>query len=69
METFEIKKELHSIIDSGNDKFVKNFYKIAKSYLRQLENDKRIFEGEEDIKEGKVHSQAEVQKMIESWMK
>ena len=50
METFEIKKELHSIIDSGNDKFVKNFYKIAKSYLRQLENDKRIFEGEEDIK-------------------
>ena len=39
------------------------------TYLRQLENDKRIFEGEEDIKEGKVHSQAEVQKMIESWMK
>ena len=69
METFEIKKKLHSIIDSGNDKFVKNFYRIAKSYLQQLEQDQMILEGEKDIKAGKVHSQDEVQKMIESWMK
>ena len=28
-----------------------------------------IAEGEEDIKAGRVHSQNEVQKMIESWTK
>ncbi|CAM4281727.1 hypothetical protein GILI108418_13220 [Gillisia limnaea] len=30
METVEMKKELHQIIDTGDDKFVRIFYEMAK---------------------------------------
>ena len=67
MSTVELKQELHEIINNGDEKFVKLFYDMAKNYVAQIKKDKMIAESEEDIKSGKIHSQSEVQKMIESW--
>ncbi len=67
MSTLELKQELHQFIDEGDEKFVKMFYEMAKAYSVQIKKDKMIAESEEDIKAGKIHSQIEVQKMIESW--
>ena len=67
MSTLELKQELHEIINNGDEKFVKLFYDLAKKYVAQIKKDKMIAESEEDIKAGKIHSQTEVQKMIESW--
>jgi len=67
MSTLELKQELHDFIDEGDEKFVKMFYEMAKAYIVQIKKDKMIAESEDDIKAGKIHSQTEVQKMIESW--
>ncbi len=40
---------------------------IDLAILPNKEHDKMIAESEEDIKNGKIHSQLEVQKIIESW--
>lgn len=40
---------------------------MLKAYLVQLRKDKMIAELEEDIKSGRIHSQKEVQQIIESW--
>lgn len=67
MSTLELKQELHDIINEGDEKFVKMFYEMAKAYSLQLKKDNMISESEEDIKSGKIHSQLEVQKIIENW--
>jgi hypothetical protein len=67
MSTIDLKQELHEFINQGDDKFVKMFYEMAKAYLVQLRKDKMIAESEEDIKSGRIHSQKEVQQIIESW--
>ncbi|MBD0726097.1 hypothetical protein B6A10_13030 [Flavobacterium sp. L1I52] len=67
MSTLELKQELHQFINEGDEKFIKMFYEMAKAYSVQLKKDKMIAESENDIKSGRIHSQAEVQKMIESW--
>ncbi|PXY40836.1 hypothetical protein DMB65_09645 [Flavobacterium cheongpyeongense] len=67
MSTLELKQELHQLINEGDEKFVKMFYEMAKAYSVQIKKDKMIAESEEDIKAGKIYSQIEVQKMIESW--
>jgi hypothetical protein len=48
---------------------VKNFVlkEIDSAILPNKEHDQMIAESEEDIKNGKIHSQDEVQKIIESW--
>ncbi len=67
MSTLELKQELHQFINEGDEKFIKMFYEMAKAYSVQLKKDKMIAESEDDIKSGRIHTQAEVQKMIESW--
>ena len=67
MSTVEIKQELHEFIDTGDDKFVKMFYEMAKAYIVQLRKDKMIAEGENDIKEGRIHSQQDVKDFISNW--
>lgn len=67
MSTLEIKQELHDIINQADDKLVKTFYEMAKAYVSQMRKDKMIAESEEDIKAGRIHSQTEAQKIIESW--
>jgi hypothetical protein len=69
MSTIEIKKELHQIIDNGDENFVQSFYEMVKEFLSKTDTTKMIEESEEDIKLGKIHSQAEVSKMIEGWRK
>jgi hypothetical protein len=69
MSTLELKQELHDIIDQGDDKLVKTFYEMVKAYVSQMRKDKMIAESEEDIKAGRIHSQTEVQNIIESWKK
>ena len=67
MSTLEIKKELHNLIDKGDESSLKGFYEVIKNYLNSSENSKMIAESEIDIKLGNIHSQNEVEKMIESW--
>lgn len=67
MSTLELKQELHEFVDKGDDKFVKMFYDMAKAYSIQIKKEKMIAESEDDIKTGKINTQKEVQKIIESW--
>ena len=67
MSTLEIKQELHDLIEHGDDRFIKVFYELAKSYVKQLKDDKMIAESEDDIVKGRIHSQDEVLKIIENW--
>lgn len=67
MSTLELKKELHQIIDNSDMNLVEDFYTIITAYLDKSKNSQMIAESEEDIKLGKIHSQKEVRKIIESW--
>ncbi len=66
MGTMEIKQELHKFVDTGDDKFVKLFYEMAKVYMQQSQKDKMILEGEEDIKAGRTYSLKEARKMVDN---
>ncbi len=66
MGTMEIKQELHKFVDTGDDKFVKMFYEMAKVYMEQLQKDKMILDGEEDIKAGRTYSLKEAKKMLDN---
>jgi hypothetical protein len=46
---------------------VESFYAIITAYIEKEKNCQMIAESEEDIKSGSIHSQTEVQKIIESW--
>lgn len=67
MSTLEIKQALHELIDTGDDKFVKMFYEMAKAYTVQLRKDKMIAQGEADIKAGRIHSQQNIKDFISNW--
>ncbi|PKP23982.1 MAG: hypothetical protein CVU03_14045 [Bacteroidetes bacterium HGW-Bacteroidetes-2] len=69
MEAIELREELRKYIEIGDGNFLKALHKTAKSYIEQKQLDRMIAQGEEDIKEKRVHSQDEVQKMIEDWTK
>lgn len=62
-----MKQELHEIINQDDEEFVKMFYELPKAYVIQLLKDKMIAESDEDINAGKIHTQKEVQQIIESW--
>ena len=67
MSTMELKQELHNYIDEEDDKSVKVFYQMVKSYIDQKRNDKMIAEGEEDIKKGRLHSLKDAKKIMDKW--
>ncbi len=67
MSALELKKELHQIIDNSDTNFVKDIYTIITAYLAKSQNNQMIAESEKDIKLGHIHSQDEVQKIIDSW--
>lgn len=71
-----IKAEKSFLIDVLKNSTDVSFIQKVKSFVLQemntvvlpnKEQDKMIAESEEDIKNGKIHSQLEVQKIIESW--
>ena len=68
MSTIEIRNEMLELIKNEDDSSLKRLYELFKAYKEQRRLDKMIAEGEEDIKAGRLHSQSEVQKMIESWV-
>ena len=67
MSSLELREELRRYIEIGDKNFLAALHKTAKAYIEQKRLDRMIAEGEEDIKAGRLHSQDEVQKMIESW--
>lgn len=67
MSTVDIRQELQDFISQEDDKSLKRFYKMAKAYMEQRREDKLMAEAEEDIKEGRVYSIDEAQKIIDSW--
>ena len=68
MSTIEIRREMLELIKNEDDSSLKSLYNLIKAYKHQRSLDKMIIEGEEDIKAGRLYSQSEVQKMIESWV-
>lgn len=69
MGALELREELRKYIEIGDRQFLTALHKTAQSYIEQKHLDSMIAEGEDDIKAGRMHSQDEVQKMIESWTK
>lgn len=69
MSTLEIKRELHKIIDEGDDATLKSFYAMLKSYLVKSAEDKAIAESEADIKAGRTLSHQQVKDIVASWKK
>jgi hypothetical protein len=67
MGAVEIREELHKYIEIADKQFLKTLYQTAQSYIEQKKQDRLMVEAEADIKEGRVHSQSDVQKMIEGW--
>lgn len=67
MSTIELKRELHSLIDEEDDKSIVMFYQMVKSYIVQKRKDKMIAEGEEDIKNGRLHSLKEAKEIMDKW--
>lgn len=58
---------MHSFIDEEDDKSVKMFYQMVKSYIVQKRKDKMIAEGEKDIKSGRLHSLKEAKEIMDKW--
>lgn len=69
MGALEIREELHEFIEIGDKQFLALLHKTAKEYIERKKQDRLIGEAEADIKAGRLHSQSEVQKMIEGWTK
>lgn len=69
MGAVELREELRKYIEIGDQNFLKALHNTAKSYIEQKQFDRMIDEGEADIKANRIHSQDEVQKMIEDWTK
>ena len=69
MSTLELRQEILDMIKNEDDSSLKSLYQLIKSYKQQRQLDKMIAEGEDDIKAGKLHSQSDVQKMIENWVR
>ena len=67
MKALELKKELHNLINQGDEKFIKMFYEMAKAYMQQLQHDKLMAESEKDIQSGNVYNLEETQKIINNW--
>lgn len=64
-----LKQKLYEYIENGDSKLLHALYETAISYVDQKQLDSIIAEGEGDISNGRVHSQEDVQKMIEDWAK
>ncbi|RZJ70660.1 MAG: hypothetical protein EOO45_12505 [Flavobacterium sp.] len=69
MSTLEIKKELHDLIDKGDEATVKGFYNILMSYLDNAVEYKLLEESENDIREGKIFSIGDTRNIVENWRK
>ena len=69
MSTLEIREKILEIVRNEDDSSLKSLYQLIKQFKHQRFLDKMIAEGEEDIETGRLHSQSEVQKMIEGWVK
>ena len=67
MKALELKKELHNLINQGDEKFIKMFYEMAKAYMQQLQHDKLMAESEKDIQSGNIYNLEETQKIINNW--
>lgn len=67
MSTVDIRQELKDFINQEDDTSLEKFYKVAKAYIEQRREDKLMAEAEEDIKEGRVYTIDQAQKIIDSW--
>ncbi|HET8854449.1 MAG TPA: DUF6364 family protein [Salinimicrobium sp.] len=65
MSTVEIKKELHKLIDAGDDEFLRHFYEVAIAFLVQTDRDQSE-EGGDDKKALRTYSDKEENNKIVS---
>ncbi len=69
MKTKEIKNKLREYIEGGDSDLLLKLHETAIEYINQKKLDTMIAEGEKDISDENLHSQDDVQKMIETWTK
>lgn len=77
METLTIKEELHKLIDSGDESFIRFFYAMAIEYKKTTRKTmlpytkeqfvKDIKEAEKEIEEGNFQTIDEFEKEAEQW--
>ncbi len=81
MGTAELRKELHSYIDSADDKFLKMVYAMSKEYtepdvvgyetdgtpITQENVKKRVKEASAQVKAGNYITQEDLEKEVDSW--
>lgn len=67
MKISKIRKKLRDYVEIGDEEFLNVLMETASVYIEQKKLDQSITEGEKDIAKGNLHSQSEVQKMIEAW--
>ncbi|ARN79206.1 hypothetical protein BST97_15120 [Nonlabens spongiae] len=67
MKISKIRKKLRDYVEIGDEEFLNVLMETASVYIEQKKLDQSIAEGEQDIAKGNLHSQSEVQKMIEAW--
>ena len=69
MNTPEIRRELHELIEREDTSTLEGIYGIITNYISHREECRMIDEAEEDIKADRVLSHEEVTKIIYSWKK
>lgn len=77
IDTLQLREELHKIIDSGDETFVRVFYAMASEYNKNIETKtepftkaqfiKNIIEAEKQIEEGDFLTIEDFEKIAESW--
>jgi hypothetical protein len=67
MGTIEIKQELHKLVEKGDDRFLKMFYEMAKTYMEHTRMDTMLLKGEEDIQAGRTYSLKEAKQILDNW--
>lgn len=67
METSVLRKKLQSEIETANDVLLNKINALIADFEYQQQQDLLMEESEEDIREGRVYSQNEMDVLIKSW--
>ncbi len=67
METSVLRKKLQFDIETANDALLQKINDLIADFEYQQQQDLLMEEAEEDIREGRVYSQNEMDVLIKSW--
>ncbi len=67
MNTLDIKRELHEIIENSDSTSIGNFYEIIKNYFITNNELLMIQEAEDDIMNNDILTHQEVKDLVSKW--